>query len=205
LQEADAAGTLVHDECKLAMRQIETNSTGMPMACRRPWWWLEEGRFNGRVQSAAGAAGVAEQGHIEADWAELDLARLRPWLPEGFELKGRLGGEAAGDWLPGGHLALTGEAAVDQGRLSWRTEDGEVAADLRTARFAWEWRGETLAGELELALAEYGETKGTFRLPLPARLPVALNPAGPPVTLEAGRECDCSPRSSRAGPDEPGN
>jgi translocation and assembly module TamB len=186
---ADAAGTLVHDEMQLAVRQIETefdwNADGLRATVVVE---LEEGgRFNGRVQSAQpGRLALPERGHIEADWAELDLARLRPWLPEGFDLKGRLGGKASGDWLPGGHLALAGEAAVDQGRLSWRTEDGEVAADLRTARFDWEWRGETLAGELELALAEYGEAKGTFRLPLPARLPVALNPAGSlQVTLEA--------------------
>jgi translocation and assembly module TamB len=174
---------------KLAMRQIETkfdwNADGLQATVEVA---LEEGgRFNGRVQSdQPGRLALPERGHIEADWAELNLARLRPWLPEGFGLEGRLGGEAAGDWLPGGHLALTGKAAVDQGRLSWRTEDGEVAADLRTASVDWDWRGETLAGELELALAEYGEAKGTFRVPLPARLPVALNPAGPlQVTLEA--------------------
>jgi translocation and assembly module TamB len=57
---------------------------------------------------------------------------------------------------------------------------------VRTARLDWDWHGETLAGGLEVALAEYGEAKGTFRLPLPARLPVALNPAGPlQLALEA--------------------
>ncbi|HEY7746871.1 MAG TPA: translocation/assembly module TamB domain-containing protein, partial [Desulfuromonadales bacterium] len=179
--KADAAGTLFHDAMKLTMRQIETkfdwNADGLQATLLVA---LEEGgRFNSRVQSdQPGRLALPDRGHIEADWAELNLVRLRPWLPEGFELEGRLGGSAAGDWLPGGHLALTGEAAVEKGRLSWRTEDGEVAADLRTARLDWDWRGETLAGELELALAEYGEVKGTFRLPLPARLPVALKPSG---------------------------
>jgi translocation and assembly module TamB len=186
---AEATGTLVHGEIQLAVRQVRTefawNADGLRATLAAEL--AEGGRLGARLGSTQpGRLALPERGSIEADWAELDLARLRPWLPQGLELAGRLEGKTAGDWQPGEQLTLTGEAAVDQGRLSWRSQDGEVAAAVRTARLDWEWRGETLAGGLEVALAEYGEAKGTFRLPLPARLPVALNPAGPLlVTLEA--------------------
>lgn len=186
---AEATGTLVHDDIQLAVRQAETDIAWDAEGLRATLAMeLEEGeRLGASLRSAQpGRLALPEQGRLEADWAGLDLARLRPWLPEGLALEGRLGGAAAGDWMPRGHLTLSGEAAVDEGRLSWQTEDGEVAADLRTARLDWDWHGETLSGTMELALAEGGEAKGNFRLPLPARLPVAMNPAGPlQLTLAA--------------------
>lgn len=178
---AEATGTLVHDEIQLAVRQVETDFAWDAEGLRATLTVeLEEGgRLNGRLHSAQpGRLALPERGRVEADWAELDLAQLQPWLPEGFALAGRLGGEAAGDWLPGGRLTLAGEAAIDEGHLSWQTESGEVVAHLRTAHLDWDWRDEALSGTMELALAEGGEAKGKFHLPLPARFPVAMNPAG---------------------------
>ena len=52
-------------------------------------------------------------------------------------------------------------------------------ADLRSASLSWEWRGEALRGDAALTLAEYGQVRGSFQLPLPARFPVALDRKGP--------------------------
>lgn len=186
---AEAAGTVTRDEMQVKVRRAETvfawNADGLQAALAVE---MEEGgRLNGRLHSAQpGRLALPERGGFNADWAELDLTQLHPWLPEGIDLAGQFGGETVGDWLPGGRLTLAGKASINKGKLSWRTEDGEVTADLRSARLDWDWRGEELSGTMELALAEGGETTGDFRLPLPARLPVALNPAGPlQMTLEA--------------------
>lgn len=184
-----AAGRLDHADLQLVVRQAETeftwNAAGLQASLAVE---LEDGgRLGGTLQSAQpGRMTLPASGDIKIDWADLNLARLRPWLPEEIELDGRLGGEAVGSLLPGGNLALVGKASVDQGSLRWRTEEGEMTADLRSARLDWDWRGETLSGTMELALAEYGEATGDFRLPLPARLPAAINPAGPlHLTLSA--------------------
>lgn len=178
---AQAAGTVVQDEIRLEVIRSEAvlawNDDGLQATLGVEL--AQGGRLGGRLRSTqAGRLALPERAHFEADWAELDLTHLRPWLPEGIELSGHLAGETSGDWLPDGRMTLAGQASVDQGNLRWRTEDGEFTADLRSARLDWAWREDSLSGTLELALAEGGEAKGTFRLPLPARLPAVMNPTG---------------------------
>ena len=145
-------------------------------------------KLRARVDSAQpGRPALPEQGRISVAWDGLDLARLRPWLPEGIDLAGRLRGKADADWRAGWQLEMTGEATVDGGRLSWRGDEGELAADLRTARLDWAWRDTALSGEFNLALAEYGDARGSFRLPLPAQLPAAMAPDGPLQLLLTAR------------------
>jgi translocation and assembly module TamB len=138
------------------------------------------GRLRARLNSVQpGRAALPQQGHFSAEWADLDLTRLAPWLPEGIDLAGRMRGTAAAQWFPGWRLEMTGQTAIDAGRLAWRSEDGELTADLRAASLDWDWREAALSGGLQLVLAEYGEARGSFRLPLPAQLPVVMNPRGP--------------------------
>ncbi|MBT1076964.1 translocation/assembly module TamB domain-containing protein [Geobacter grbiciae] len=131
--------------------------------------------------SSRGAArfAVPERGEFTASWKGLDLALARPWLPKGVDLSGRLAGEAGGSLLPGSRIDARGTAAVSQGTV--RRHDGvrEYAVHLRQADASWNWRDTALAGNLSLTLAEYGEAKGTFRLPLAARIPTSLDPRGP--------------------------
>jgi translocation and assembly module TamB len=63
--------------------------------------------------------------------------------------------------------------------VTWRREEGEVAFALRTAEASWRWEGESLKGDLDLALAEFGRIEGDFSLPLPARIPTSPLPKGP--------------------------
>lgn len=178
----ESSGQVQHDTLQLAVRRAASefawDADGLRASVTAE---LEDGgQLSARLNSAQpGRPTLPEQGHLTAEWTDLELARLGPWLPEGVDLAGHMRGRTAVDWLPGWQLAMTGEAAIEAGRLGWRSADGELTADLRTARLDWAWRDATLSGGLQLALAEYGEARGSFRLPLPAQLPAAMNPAGP--------------------------
>lgn len=134
-------------------------------------------RFASRGEPARFA--VPERGEFSASWQGLDLALARPWLPATVDISGRLAGEAAGSLLPGVRLDARGTAAVGQGSVRWHDGAREYTARLRQADASWTWRDTALAGTVSLALAEYGQARGTFRLPLPARIPTALDPNGP--------------------------
>lgn len=138
------------------------------------------GELRGEINSSDPARqALPAQGAFALDWEGFDLDRLQPWLPEGLRLKGALSGDLAGNWLPEGRLSLAGNSAIQQGQLEWRDEEGAVVAPIRTADVNWSWRDESLSGDVELVLADYGRLSGSFDLPLPARIPVALEPQGP--------------------------
>ncbi len=121
---------------------------------------------------------IPEQGEIAMEWKGIDLLLLRPWLPDAVKIDGVLAGRAKGKLLPGRRLDMEGEAALSRGSAHWRNPEGEVNLNLRSASVKWVWRGETLNGNTALSLADYGEVRGSFRLPLPARLPVAIVSTG---------------------------
>ncbi len=138
------------------------------------------GRLTGAAATGTPARqALPEQGDFRFDWERLDLALLRPWLPEGLRLEGALKGGASGRWLPEGALTLQGQNTIGQGRLEWRDEDGTVSAPLRKADLDWRWQQQSLTGNLELVLAEYGNLAAGFALPLPAKIPTAIDPGGP--------------------------
>jgi translocation and assembly module TamB len=130
--------------------------------------------------AAGGPARLAlpEAGEMRASWSGLDLALLRPWLPEDIVLEGALAGRATGRLQPGRRIALAGDAALSGGRVRWRGPEGEIGAALSSAALAWDWQGEALSGEMTLALAEHGQLRGRFRLPIPARIPLAVETGG---------------------------
>lgn len=178
----ESSGQVQYDALQLAIRLAATEFAWGADGLRASIATELEGggRLNSRLDSIQpGRATLPQQGHFSAEWADLDLARLAPWLPEGIDLAGRMRGTIAAQWLPGWQLEMTGQTAIDAGRLAWRSEDGEISADLRAASLDWDWRDAALSGGLQLALAEYGEARGSFRLPLPAQLPAVMNPAGP--------------------------
>jgi autotransporter translocation and assembly factor TamB len=152
------------------------------------WTKLEEGNFSGTVSGKA--RGVVYQGvRLEA----LDLAASLSGLNgqpvdlkadiRGFAYKkiyfDRISGHAGGKILPGRLLNFSGDIAVTKGSIIDHAAKGLVSAKMKTARILWTWQGETLQGELSMLLAENGSLKGRFSLPVPARIPVALNTAGP--------------------------
>jgi len=117
-------------------------------------------------------------GEFALEWGGINPVLLKPWLPGALNLQGVLAGQVRGKLLPGGRLDVEGATDFSQGQAGWQGTGGELKANLRSAALAFTWRGETLDGTLTLSLAEYGSAQGRLQLPLPARLPIAANPAG---------------------------
>ena len=121
---------------------------------------------------------LPDHGDFEARLDEVNMGIFRGWLPEGLSLEGVLSARTAGKLLPGQQLQLTAKADIARGVLRQQQKGGEIRADLRSATLSVDWRGQTLDGTVAVELTDTGHLKGNFRLPLPARLPLAMNPEG---------------------------
>ncbi|MBW4056801.1 MAG: translocation/assembly module TamB [Proteobacteria bacterium] len=138
------------------------------------------GSVKGNFSSAAPLSlAMPEKGKLAAEVSGIDLALLKPWFPPDTVLEGRISGHATGSMLPGQRFELDGTASISGGKVHQQRPDGELNLTFKSATTSWNWRGETLSGTLSLAMAEYGQARGNFQLPLPARFPLAVNPKGP--------------------------
>jgi translocation and assembly module TamB len=146
------------------------------------------GTVNGTFFSPlpAGAA-MPRQGVVNADWKGIDLVLIHPWLPSESDLEGRLTGMMKGSLLPDGRVDLQGDTSISGGSVRWSKENGEFTAKLEKAEMSWTWRGDSFSGDVALALKEYGQAQGKFQLPLPAKLPVAVQKTGPVMLSVSGR------------------
>jgi translocation and assembly module TamB len=138
------------------------------------------GRLKGTFTSPAPLSlALPEKGKLTAELSEIDLTLLKPWLPADTRLEGRISGRVNGITLPGKRFELDGNATLSGGTLHRKRPDGELNLTFKTAALTWGWRGEALNGDLSLTMAQYGQARATFQLPVPARFPVAVNPKGP--------------------------
>jgi len=146
------------------------------------------GSLKGGFSSAKPARlSIPDEGKASLEWAGVDLLPFRPWLPRTVNLEGHFAGRAEGNLLPERRFAMKGDATLSGGKVSWRRPEGEINSELSSASVSWEWRGEAIHGTAVLALAEQGEAKGSFRVPIPARLPVAFDRKGPLQASLAGQ------------------
>jgi translocation and assembly module TamB len=122
---------------------------------------------------------VPEKGNLTAEVNGIDLALLKRWLPSDTRLEGRISGRTSGIMLPGQHFELDGNAVLSEGKLHQERPDGELNFTFESATASWGWRGEALAGTVSLTMADYGQARANFQLPVSAQFPVALNPKGP--------------------------
>lgn len=137
------------------------------------------GRVKGSYTSAAPfSLALPTQGSLMLDLRDINLLLLKPWLPSDTTLVGRVSGRATGMLRTGKRFELDGSARLSAGTLQQQRPDGELKLDFTSASAEWSWRGEALNGSLVMNLVRYGQATGTFRLPLPARLPIALNTGG---------------------------
>jgi len=154
--------------------------------------WLDVASADGGTMEARFSSpeparpALPEGGRFAASWQGIDLALARPWLPATMAVSGRLAGKTEGSLLPGARLDARGSAEITGGTVRWHDGTGEYTIRLREASAFWSWRDTALAGTLSLALAEYGEARGTFRLPLPAGIPTTLDPRAPLTATLAG-------------------
>lgn len=133
----------------------------------------------GRFTSPAPATlTVPSLGELHATWEGLDPALARRWLPQGSELHGKLSGNISGTFLPEQRFDLNGSVTLANGSGSWRGDGRELTVAVRNAGVRWNWRDDSLRGTFSLSLAQLGEVKGDFQLPLPARFGTAPDPGG---------------------------
>lgn len=180
--EVSAQGKLAQGEQILELRQTHLDFDWGIAGLRSKFrlQLADGGELNAEANSSEPARqALPAQGEFALDWEGLNLELLRPWLAEGLRLEGVLSGVSSGRWLPEGRMTLSGKSSIKQGQLEWRDEEGVVTAPLRAVDLNWDWQDESLNGGVELGVVDYGRLSATFALPLPARIPVKLNPQGP--------------------------
>lgn len=114
-----------------------------------------------------------EQIDWSLQWRRLDLRRFAPWFPEGWQGQGLVSGQGQGQWYGDGRWTLSATTDLTDGRLDWQRPDGHLSLSFERAVSRWDWRDDRLTGDLELTLADHGRLEGNWRLPLPARWPLA--------------------------------
>lgn len=180
--EVELTGRLVQGDLVVAVRRSRADLTWDAGGLAAHWNLALEGggTVDGSLQSAEPARlAVPERGRVDARWQGIDLALMRPWMPEQMLLEGGLAGDLNGQWQPQGEFELSGKAALVGGELQWEGEGGMITAALRETELNWRWQEERLEGGLTVTLAEYGRAEGSFSLPLPARFPLTILPEGP--------------------------
>ncbi|MEZ4600812.1 MAG: translocation/assembly module TamB domain-containing protein [Syntrophotaleaceae bacterium] len=136
-------------------------------------------RLDGRVRSDEPAGReLPRSGEWELVWNGLNLQHLEPWLPTGITARGEISGTSQGNWAPGGVLAARGSASLNQGLVETSVAETVVSLPLENAELTWDWRDDRLEAQSRLMLADRGRLTGRLRLPLPARMPVSLEPTG---------------------------
>ena len=180
--KAEMSGRLQRQTLGLDIRRAQT-SFAWGVEGLKADWNLDlgsQGLLAGEATSSEPAQPqLPESGQLRASWEKVDLAVLRPWLPEDLLLRGSLSGETHGEWSAGRRWQLAGAAHIVDGDVQWQDAKGVVTAGVKQGRLSWDWRDEALVGDVQLELETFGHATGTFRLPLAARWPVAIEPAGP--------------------------
>jgi translocation and assembly module TamB len=141
--------------------------------------WDLQTRDGGRLQGQAGSKekgrpAFPEQGKFTLTAAGLDPDLFYPLKVRGFQVRGRIGGQAEGEWTRGPRFTLRGRMGFSRGSLHWQEKEAAFETRIKTAEVGLLWSGDLLQGDLDLELEEYGKIKGDFRLPLPARIPLKL-------------------------------
>lgn len=117
-------------------------------------------------------------GQITMEIKDLDLTAFGPLLPQDVQTVGLFAGQAQGSWQEGGHLELSGSMELQESHIGWSSEEGQIRLPLQDAVAEWNWRGQQLTGSFAMNLAGHGDLRGSWQLPLPARIPAAFEPQG---------------------------
>lgn len=121
---------------------------------------------------------IPEDGVVALEAKGIDPTQFQPWMPRGFRLEGRFGGQVTGKLLPGQQFAMDGSASLAQGKVRFQGSQGEMNLNLNSIAMNWGWRAKELYGDVSMVLGEYGRARGSFHLPLPARFHTAPDPSG---------------------------
>jgi translocation and assembly module TamB len=179
--KASATGTITIDKKTVNIQKASVDldagdrGTVAKLEFRTKEGVFATGRFN---SSDPATRSVPTRGELQASWGGLDAAYFKRWVIQGAHLHGQLSGDISGKLLPEQHFDLKGNVALTDGSGIWRNGGQELKAVVRNAGLTWNWQGESLSGNLSLSLANIGEARGSFQLPLRASLDSAPDPNG---------------------------
>jgi len=173
--DLQAAGRLVRKgrQLELARAAADMSWTSAGLLAEMSADLKEGGRLEGRIQGGRSTTmTLPEKANWQLACRKLDLHPLTPWLPAGIAIKGILSGRSKGKLFANRQLTADGRLTVSGGEIVTDKEQGQITVPVQNAELVWNWRGEEFSGQTDLKLGEYGLLNGSFRLPLPARIPV---------------------------------
>ncbi|OPY70657.1 MAG: Translocation and assembly module TamB [Syntrophorhabdus sp. PtaU1.Bin002] len=137
------------------------------------------GRFEGEFSSLEPAdLRWPTSGQMRSSWQDIDVSFIRTWLPAAVETKGKLSGRVAGRLLNDAHFELSGDTTMVGGVITWQGEGGVVRATAEKAGAEFLWNKSVLQGSMDMRFPTHGSVRSTFRIPVPARLPVRIDKRG---------------------------
>ena len=162
---AEARGTLTADGRSYAIDRLAATLDGSGSGLRAALDLVLAGGSGGAHlgfdSKDPARLALPNRGELTLQWSELDLALLRPMLPENLKMEGRLAGLVTGKLLPGVRFDFRGNAALTQGKFAWHDETEDINAALQKAEATFSWRGgKGETGRLKLA----GEAAATGSL-----------------------------------------
>ncbi len=185
-----ATGRIMQGERELGPRNLQADLN----------WGDKDFQCTARVDGAKGGHAVVkltspqrpalawpDSGQIEIKINALNLAALEPLLPQDIDVTGTIDSQAKGRWESAGVVELNGDLRLRESQISWDSENGQVLLPLRDAVSEWRWVDDSLNGSFTLSLSEHGTIGGSWQLPLPARIPTAIEPDGPLEVKVAGK------------------
>lgn len=129
------------------------------------------------ISEPGGPFNWPQQASLQLTGSDFQLEKLQPWLPPTLNITGKLDWSAMASWRADQPLLVEGQASTGGGRFYWQEDDGIISAEVTSAVLSWHWQNR-LQGKLELLMREQGQIKADFDLPLAARLPLSMAPAG---------------------------
>ncbi len=188
--EIGASGALSQKSMKLNTVNVNSrlnwDRSGLVASCDIDL--ADAGRINATISSKEPASfSVPTQGTLQTVWKAIDIGALQPVFPGIIRVKGRLSGEAKGNFLPGSRFDLSGKTNISGGSFSWLVNDGEITAPIKEAAIQWTWKDTSLKGKINLVLAQYGHAEGSIQIPLVASFPVKINRDDPIMVSTKGQ------------------
>jgi translocation and assembly module TamB len=137
------------------------------------------GSLKAVVTSATPARfGLPDTGNLRCTWQDIDVALVKPLMPRGLRINGRVTGKLEGAFLPDARFRASGDSRLTAGQISWRSDEGLITVMPDRADVKYDWKGGTLQGDLSFTFPDYGRVKGKFQIPLPAGFPLRIDDNG---------------------------
>jgi len=177
-----ATGRIMQGERELGPRNLQADLN----------WGDKNFQCTARVDGARGGHAVLKlrsterpalawpgSGEIEIKINALSLAALEPLLPQDIDVAGIIDSQAEGRWESAEVIELNGDLRLKESQIIWDSDNGQILLPIRDANSEWRWAESSFNGSFGMHLPGLGNINGSWQLPLPARIPTAIEPDGP--------------------------